>query len=200
MSARTRGITLVEVAIVVTIIAVLVLITYTVLARAKFARDDVACKSKALNTLNMALNAYRADYGDLNGVYGRPERLGLPPHPLALAAHRGQHFLQLLPEIHCPRAYMPDLIGGLAPAPPWYLIMSEISMAGWDDANAALRGQTPIAYCVFHNPPDHDLEDPTLQHRVNLLLLDGTIRHELITGMDVLAFRLDTYSKLKSRP
>lgn len=198
MNKRISGITLLEVVIAITIVAVLTAITYTVLARVKFARDDIACRSK-LNTLGMAISAYRADYGDANAVYGHPERLGLPPTLLELADHRGQRYRQFLPEIHCPRAYMPDLIGGLAPAPPWYLITSEISMAGWDEANAALRGETPIAYCVFHNPPDHDLEDPALQHRVNLLFLDGSARHEFITGMEVFFFRLDSYAKLRSR-
>ncbi|MCW5945970.1 MAG: type II secretion system protein [Fimbriimonadales bacterium] len=197
MKDRARGLTLLEVAIAVTVIAAIAVITVVVLSRGKFSRDDAVCKTK-LSQLNIALGVYRAAYGIEGEVVGAPERLGLPPSLFHLGLSNGMSWREYLPSIHCPRAFASDLIGGMAPVGFGYVPSSEIPLQTWHDGNVLLRGKTPVAFCFYHNPPGHDPDDPNLEHRLNILFLDGNVGHEKVFGMSVEGFRLDTYSRLRS--
>lgn len=80
---RLRGWTLVELLVVFAIIAVVAAIAYPV-TRGALDRAKVSRSISNLHQIGLAINLYRADYGDI-ALYGTVEEMGLPPDLGALA-------------------------------------------------------------------------------------------------------------------
>jgi prepilin-type N-terminal cleavage/methylation domain-containing protein/prepilin-type processing-associated H-X9-DG protein len=69
-AARSRGFTLVELMVVISIIVVLAGLTFSVVINVRGRADDMACQHR-LREMGMALLSYEADHGKVPGYSGR---------------------------------------------------------------------------------------------------------------------------------
>jgi prepilin-type N-terminal cleavage/methylation domain-containing protein len=83
---KARGLTLVEILVVVSIIAVLVALIFPIVASAKRGASEARCMSN-LKQLHAAIEIYRNEWG--GGGYGNPASMGMPPNLLRVEKEQG---------------------------------------------------------------------------------------------------------------
>ena len=183
-SNRNRAVTMVEVLVVLAVIAVLAAITHAVLSRARASTEEVTCLTR-ISSISNAIGLYRADWGNESADVGTAVFLGLPHSPwkmlYTLSANEDQRYDML----SCP---LYSRQSGIQTGYNW-------TAKGWVDvglgnitflqATEALRGETPLLICNYHNPANIPYEDRGLTRKFIYLMLNSNARTENLKGIKV---------------
>ncbi|GIV02682.1 MAG: hypothetical protein KatS3mg015_1512 [Fimbriimonadales bacterium] len=154
-----RGLTLIELLSVLTIVAVLAALLYPVFKSVRMRALDAECASK-LRQYGQALAIYRHEYGG-DGVYGHPYAMGLPPSPFLPGLPRSLYYCPL--GQHGRTSFIPVASMG-DPVDEWMALVQR-----W-------RDDTLVQADLNHNRSGAAIRSPYMVQRGIGLYLGGHVR------------------------
>jgi prepilin-type N-terminal cleavage/methylation domain-containing protein len=183
-STRNRAVTLVEVLVVLAVIAVLAPITHAVLSRARASAEEVTCLTR-FSSISNAIGLYRANWGNESADVGTAPFLGLPHSPWKMLYTLSVNEDERYEMLSCP---LYSRQSGIQTGYNW-------TAKGWVDvglgnitflqATEALRGETPLLICNYHNPANIPFEDRGVTRTFIYLMLNSNTRTERLKGIKV---------------
>ncbi len=205
---RALGLTLMEVLVAVTVIAVVAAVVFVGLRAWRGQSLQVACMEK-LSRVNEALMVYRTEWGNPHEVVGSTVYLGLPLQTIQARMPIGNSSVVvtdyglspwLVPQFGrtekeryeiftCPllrRLYPETYISYTYwPELRWFAD-EEGGLFPYSSATAVLLGSTPVVTCPSHYSPETVWMDRSETYPLLVLSVDGRVKLEFISGFLVL--------------
>jgi type II secretory pathway pseudopilin PulG len=180
----SRALSVVEVLIVLTVLALVAALLYPIVVRARDRAKEATCYGN-LRNIQTAVALYRADY-DGESKYGAPEAMGLPPSIARLMDYGAITKTTM----QCPgRPFSPGLrqavytqywppFGRFAPSDSFL----ERMRAEWLEAVQRMREDTVIVGDLNHDFPGRDVHEGSVEHRAIGVTLGGQVDTAIRTG------------------
>lgn len=169
---KQRGLTLMEVLIAVSIIAIVAGITFVVATKVKRQMQMTTCVSH-FQKIHSALMLYRVEYGVVN--YGDYKALGLPTD-VYFGYGKDKVLIADYGDWICPTP-LPNR-GGYWPHYEYLPIYDDFA-----DAYAKYRGKTPLVLDYNHNNwAETSLYEPNLPKRIVFVDFEGKVTNKIVTS------------------
>jgi hypothetical protein len=168
---RRRSVTLLELVVALTVVAVIAAIAYPVIRNAVKRSKETVCMNK-LHQLHAAIALYRTEYGG-DGVYGRIEQMGLPP-----GIHTLYYMKRLtLQDLRCAGDPRSNAAPVAVYVVMWYVDEKFDSRpTKWEQYASEQRENSILLVDPNHGNPSVHPQAWRFKHRAIGLFLNGTIK------------------------